>query len=306
MRVLITGATGLLGLNACLRLSPRFDVIGVVHQTRLTDVPFQLYNADLSVKGTVKKMIDAVQPDAFLNCAALAKVDQCEQMPLVAERINTCMPGEAAAECKTHQIPFIHISTDAVFDGQKGGYTEVDIPNPLSVYARTKLDGELRVFESNPNALVARVNFFGHSISGNRSLAEFFLRNLLANNAVNGFVDVLFSPLYVHHLTDILISMMKKGLKGLYHAVGGEKISKYDFGCRIAEKLSLDKNLISPSSYKDAGLIAKRSPNLFLDISKLKATGIVVPALDQGLQAFTTDFRNHWQEKLSAFQSIGG
>ena len=306
MRILITGASGLLGLNACLLLAKRFEVFGVVYQTKMDHVPFQLLHADLSVEGAVKKVIEDVQPDIFLNCAALAQIDRCEEMPRIAERINTWMPGKAAFHCKQNHIPFIHISTDAVFDGEKGGYAETDLPNPLSVYARTKLDGESRVFDANPDALVARVNFYGHSISGTRSLAEYFLNNLLENNPVNGFVDVVFSPLYVHHLVEILYVMLERSLHGLFHIVSGEKISKYDFGRRIAEVLSLDANMINPSSFKDAGLKAKRSPNLFLNINKLKATGIEIPTIDQGLQAFATDFQKKWHKKLRAYQFSGG
>ena len=303
MRVLITGASGLLGLNASLMQASHFDIIGVVHQTHLRDVPFQLVHADLTQDGIVEKVIDQVAPDVVINCAAMAQVDQCELFPEEARRINAWMPGIVAGCCDHHRIPMLHISTDAVFDGKKGGYTEADIPHPQSVYAQTKLEGEERVLSANPRSLVVRVNFFGHSLSGERSLAEFFLHHLLNGAQVNGFVDVIFSPLYVKHLADILFVMIDKGLHGLYHVVGEEKVSKYDFGRMLAKKMSLDESLIIPTSVSDAGLKAKRSPNLFLDISKLKAADIEIPSLQQGLDAFIADFQTKWHVAMHAYQS---
>jgi dTDP-4-dehydrorhamnose reductase len=93
-----------------------------------------------------------------------------------------------AKACKTRGVSFVHISTDAVFDGEKDGfYTEEDIPNPLGVYAQSKLAGEQAVTAENSNAIVARVNFYGWSLGGKRSLAEFFHHNLTNNKTISGF-----------------------------------------------------------------------------------------------------------------------
>ena len=94
----------------------------------------------------------------------------------------------------------MHVSTDAVFDGQAAATTEQDTPNPLSIYARTKLDGERGVAEANPDAIIARVNLYGWSLSGRRSLAEFFFNNLSAGKRVKGFTDVYFCPLLANDL----------------------------------------------------------------------------------------------------------
>lgn len=303
MRVLITGASGLLGLNACLMQASRHDVVGVTHNTGLQETPFKIIQADLTAEGAIEELIKQTQPDILFNCAAMAQVDQCETYPDRADRINAWMPGVAAEQCKIHDISFVHISTDAVFDGKSGGYGESDTPHPLSVYGRTKLKGEERVQAANPSALVARVNFFGHSLSGNRSLAEFFLNNLLAGKQVNGFTDVIFSPLYVRHLVSIIFAMLAQGLHGIYHVVGEDRVSKYEFGRMIANKLSLNENLIKPTSVEDAGLKAQRSPNLFLDISKLKDSGITIPSLEQGLDDFIHDYQENWPEKIRAYQS---
>ena len=169
MRILVTGAAGLLGLNLCLMQSPEQHVIGTVNQTRLSGLPFPVLHADLTQESDIKRILDESTPDLVINCAAMANVEQCENQPDAALRINAWMPGIFARQCAQRNLGLIHISTDAVFDGKTGGYKEDDIPDPLSVYAKTKLAGEQQVQEHYPRALIARVNFYGYSISGRRS-----------------------------------------------------------------------------------------------------------------------------------------
>lgn len=301
MRVLVTGASGLLGLNLCMMQTSSHHIIGVTNRTVLSGLPFQTISADLTDEDVINKIIEDSKPDLLINCAALAVVDQCESKPLEADRTNSWLPGQLAEICSKRDIPLIHISTDAVFDGVTGGYSEFDQPNPLSIYASTKLKGERLVQQTNPQAVIARVNFYGYSVTGKRSLAEFFLNNLLAGKTVNGFSDVLFSPLYVKNLVDILFEMHDKELFGLYHVVCSEKISKYKFGLAIAERFGLDCGVISPISYLDSNLTAKRSLNLFLDNSKLLSTGVAVHYLEQGINQFYNDYQSNWHERIHSF-----
>ena len=128
-------------------------------------------------------------------------------------RTNAELPGRIAEVCAQRGISLIHISTDAVFSGEKSGaYSETDEPSPRSVYARTKLAGEAAVLQAYPQATVARVNFYGWSLSGRRSLAEFFVNNLSRGATVNGFTDVTFCPMFVNHLSAILIKMLSADL----------------------------------------------------------------------------------------------
>ncbi len=111
--------------------------------------------------------------------------------------------------------------------------------------------------QANPQAIIARVNFYGWSLNGTRSLGEFFYRNLSAGKNVKGFTDVLFCPLLVNHLVDLLLTMAEKDLKGLYHVVSSEHLSKYEFGCRIARLFDLDEKLIRQLPGKPA--VCRRS-----------------------------------------------
>ena len=301
MRILVTGASGLLGLNLCLEKTKEHDIYGIVHQTQLANVPFTLIGQDLTNKNTLSKIFNLTKPELVVNCAAMANVDQCEKHPILAAKINSEVPGYLAKNCVERAIPFIHISTDAVFDGEKGNYKETDVPNPLSIYAKTKLEGEKRVLEVNPAALIARVNFFGFSITGRRSLAEFFLSNLIAGEKVYGFIDILFSPMYVNDLVETLFNMVENKLTGIYHVVRSNHLSKYDFGILVSEKFRLDGSIITPESYLKGNLIAKRSPNLFLDINKLLSTGIEVPNVALSVDHFYSDYADGLSDRIQSF-----
>jgi len=115
----------------------------------------------------------AAQPDALINCAAQANVDAAEKHPEHAFRVNAEAAGELAKLARAAGVPMIQISTDAVFDGMQGNYRETDTPNPLNTYAKSKLAGEQAVAQANPEAVIARVVFYGWSLTGTRSLAEF-------------------------------------------------------------------------------------------------------------------------------------
>ncbi|MDO9546768.1 MAG: SDR family oxidoreductase [Pelolinea sp.] len=301
MRILVTGASGLLGLNFCLAKMPDHEIFGVTNQTRLHNPPFPVINFDLTKDKTVMNVLDQTMPELVVNCAAMANVDQCEKTPLLAAKINAEMPGRIARECAQRSIQLIHISTDAVFDGVDGNYRESDPPNPLSVYSKTKLAGEQNVLDENSQAMVARVNFFGFSVSGDRSLAEFFLNNLMSGKKVSGFTDILFSPMYVNDLVDILVEMALKKLSGIYNIVSRDNLSKYDFGIMISEKFNLDGKMISPASCLQSELLAKRSPNLVLDISKLLSTGIEVPNVDLAVDHFYNDYKAGLSDLIRSF-----
>jgi len=218
--------------------------------------------------------------------------------------LNTEFPGELATVCAKKGVRFVHISTDAVFDGKKKDlYTEEDRPNPLGVYSQTKLDGEYAVQEANPAAIIARVNFFGWSLSGKHSLAEFFVGNLSAGQSVNGFTDVIFCPIFVNHTTRFLLAMLGKGLCGLYHVVGAQAISKYQFGVEIARKFGLRESLIFPKSVEGSNLTARRSHNLWLSIHKLSTDlGREIPKFSTGLDEFYTQYQQGYPQKIRSYQ----
>ena len=299
MRLLVTGASGLLGLNLALEACKQHEVYGQVNQHLLKTTAFSVLQMDLLAPGAVEKILEQIQPEWVIHCAALANVDACETEPVLARQLNSKLPEKLALHVAKGGARLVHISTDAVFDGLRGNYTEEDAPNPLSIYARTKLDGERAVAEANPEAIIARVNLFGWSLSGKRSLAEFFFYNLSAGKPVMGFTDVTFCPLLANHLAQVLLKMLDLGLGGLYHTVSSECTSKYAFGVAIARKFGMDEALVGPTSVTDGGLTAARSPNLTLRSDKLaKVLGEPLPNLSTGLHGLSTLYQQGYPQAL--------
>lgn len=300
MRLLVTGASGLLGLNLSLIASRHGNTVtGLVHSRALKNVPFEVHKVNLLDTDSVLDTIKEYKPEAIIHCAAIANINAAEKNPDQSLRLNGAVPGELASAALSWKVPFLHISTDAVFDGLKGDYRENDPTNPLSVYARTKLLGEQAVLAANPNAIIARTVFYGWSLSGTRSLGEFFYNNLKARNQINGFEDLFFCPLYVETLAEVLLEMVSAKLSGIYHVVGPESLSKFEFGQRLARCFGFDENLISPVRAADIDRGAPRSSNLTLNIDKLQRDlGRSLPGIDEGLEWFFHRWREGYPQEL--------
>ena len=303
MKLLLTGVSGLLGINFAQEMMGAHEIIGV-DRSKLVNAPFRILKQDLLDADAVESVLDLAQPEWLVNCAALADLEACEAAPDIAKRLNTDLPRRLARACKARNIPFVHISTDAVFDGEKDGfYTEEDKPNPKSIYSKTKFEGEWAVFAEDPNAIIARVNFYGWSLGGRRSLAEFFHHNLTHNKSMSGFTDVAFCPMLVNDTARTLVKMLQHGLSGLYHLVGPQAMSKYQFGVEIARKFSLHENEISPKSILSSSLTARRSHNLWLSTHKLStALGGDLPDFSTGLNEFYTQYQQGYPQKIRSYQ----
>lgn len=299
VRILVTGASGLLGTNLALEASRQHTVFGVTNKVRLTTSVFTSLQADLLAPGSCQRLLNEIQPDWVINCAALADIDACERHPEQAEQLNSVVPAKLADYVARGGARLLHVSTDAVFDGKKGNYTELDPPNPLSVYAATKLKGEQAVLDANPQTLVARINLIGWSSGGKRSLAEYFFYNLRSGNLVNGFTDVFFCPLHANEVARIFLKLLALETKGLFHVVSSECLTKYDFSQRIAQKFKLDGNLVTPISVTKSGLAAERSTRLTLNTVKLEKTlGYPPPDTDSAINEFYDQFRKGYPQKL--------
>lgn len=304
-RILITGTSGLLGINLALEAVKRYEVIGVIHDAELQDPGFEALQAELLEPGAVARVLDQAEPDWVINCAALANLDACERQPELAQRLNAEVAGQLAAEAGKRKMRYLQVSTDAVFDGSKGNYREEDSPSPINVYGRTKRLAELAVKSAYPHTIIVRPNFFGWSVSGNRSLAEFFYNNLVAGNPVEGFTDRLFCPVLVNDLATILLEMLAKNMRGIFHVAGSDHLSKYQFGLALANRFGLDASLIRPAITGANGNSAARSANLTLKTSKIaKALGRRMPTVSAGIDGLFELNESGYRAKLRSMAAV--
>jgi dTDP-4-dehydrorhamnose reductase len=303
MRLLVTGASGLLGLNLSLVATAQgHQVTGFSHARVLQDTPFEVYRVNLLNVDAALETIEKIRPEGITHCAALADLNLAQQQPELAHQLNCEVPGALAAAASRWGIPFVHISTDAVFDGQTGGYREDDPVNPLSIYAQTKLAGEEAVRGSHLDAIIARVVFFGWSLTGDRSLSEFFFNNLCLAHPIKGFTDTRFCPLYTEDLAEILLEMLAAGLTGTYHVVSPEALSKYDFGVRIARRFGFNPELIEPIRMQDFKRGAPRALDLMLKPDKVQdALGHPLPSVDEGIDRFYQRSLEEYPQQLQSY-----
>ena len=181
----------------------------------------------------------------------------------------------------------VYVSTDSVFDGASGDYSEADDPAPVNTYAATKLAGEEAVLEELEAALVVRTNIYGWNMQDKLSLAEWVLARLDAGETVPGFSDVFFSPMLVDDLADVMLDLMDRRLGGTYHVVGSERCSKYNFALRVAETFGLDRGLVRPTEIASATLTAARPRDVSLNTHKVeRALGRPMPDVSAGLMGF--------------------
>jgi dTDP-4-dehydrorhamnose reductase len=302
MRVLITGASGLLGSNLVLAA---FDAGHQVFATSLTR-PLQLQNmgwraADLTRPEESAALMNAVEPDWVIHCAAATDVDQCEADQAWAFALNRDMARNVAEAAREVSAIHVHISTDAVFDGGQGPHAETDEARPINTYGLSKLEGEQAVADTHPQAAIVRTNFYGWSPPGRSSLAEWFLDYLRQGKRRPGFTDVQINPLLVNQLAVLLLDVTEAGLSGLYHIASREPITKYELGVRIAQEFELDADLVQPNESEQAGLKAARPKDLSLEIGKIERDlGVQMPEVNDGVATLRRLEQEGYRERLQS------
>lgn len=264
-KILITGSSGMLGSNLVNRIPDKYEVFGsyrtVPHPGAANSVQVDLADGD-----SIKAMMDLARPDCVVHCAALTDVEFCESDYAKARAVNAGATGELVllAGARTR---FIYISTDSVFDGARGNYSETDLPSPLNNYAKTKLEGEWFVEQRSKNYAIIRTNIVGWNLVRGQSFPEWIVRSLDGGSAIKMFTDAMMSPLTVTTLSRFIDTLLKSDFVGRVNIATSDSVSKYDFGRRMAEVFGLDASLIEGSSIDSFGFKAPRPKDTSLDVS---------------------------------------
>lgn len=238
-KILIFGATGMLGHSLFRQYSLRndLDVYATIRQTEGFEKWFTpectkrlQIGVDADDFDTIVRAVATVRPDVVINCIALIKQSQFLNAPLFAININAQLPHRLALICQNSGAKFIHISSDGVFDGKKGMYTEHDKVNISDLYGMTKFLGEV----SYPNCVTIRTSIIGHELVEKTGLVEWFLSQ---NAKVRGYTRTIYSGFPTTELARIISDYIlpNDNLSGIYH-VSSEPISKYDLLKLIADR----------------------------------------------------------------------
>jgi dTDP-4-dehydrorhamnose reductase len=234
---------------------------------------------------SLDELISKIKPDTIVNCAANVQLDYLEKNSDIAFSINAQGAKNVAIIASKEKIRLIHISTDSVFDGKIGMYQENDIPNPINVYGRSKLLGEQLVEENSDDYVIVRTNFYGFNENGN-FLFNWMLNNLREKIPFIGFSDIIFNPLEITNLSDMIVEISNNKYNGILHLSSDKPISKYDFALKIATTFGLDQEYVKKGLVDDIdGLIAKRPKNTTLSNKKMKQLlNTKITSVDEGLQ----------------------
>jgi len=217
---------------------------------------------DVRDQKSIEKIISRIEPDVVMNCVAGSRLDFLEQHPDQAYSVNSEGAKNIALSASKYGLKLIHISTDSVFDGKKELYTENDVPNPLNVYAKSKYLAESYVSEFCKNSVIIRTNFYGNNIHG-KFLFNWIYNMLKENKTINGFTDVIFSPLEISNLSEFLVELSSTNYNGILNLSSGIPISKYDFAKKIANILNFNEKLIHESTLESSTLVAPRPKKYF-------------------------------------------
>jgi dTDP-4-dehydrorhamnose reductase len=262
---------------------------------------------DLRDLDAARSTVERLRPQSVIHCAAATNVDWCEKFPAEAEVLNVAAAHALAETAAGIDAKFLHISTDSVFDGARGGYREEDAAVPVNIYARSKLRSEQEVLRACPEAIVARVTIHGWNAQPKFSLSEWVLSGLRAGKDVPGFTDVYFSPILANDLAEILLAMLDHSLSGVYHVVGAERTSKYEFARSLASAFGLDPGMVKPALLRDAKMPAPRPLDISLDTTKIaQALGRKMPNVAAGLRKFHALQEQGYPERIKAYLAGAG
>ncbi|PGF17146.1 dTDP-4-dehydrorhamnose reductase [Natrinema sp. CBA1119] len=295
MTVLVLGAGGLLGSALVNRgLDRSVDVVGTYHSEAPSfDIPLEQH--DIRHTEEFQPLLDRYQPDAVVNCAALTDVDGCESNREAAFAINGTAPGELATSCATHDIPFVHVSTDYVFDGNgRELYDESASTAPIQVYGESKLAGEEAVRNVDGKTLVTRLSFVYGVRGDTDELIGFpsWVRDTLrAGDEVPLFVDQHLTPTRAGQASEAILGLLKSGTEGVYHIASRSCVTPYEFGSEIARLQDADDALITESEQSDVSRAADRPAYTCLDVTAVEEElGRSQPTLEEDLRAIEGQF----------------
>jgi dTDP-4-dehydrorhamnose reductase len=278
MKILILGGSGMLGHRLWINLSKEHETWVTVRgeASKVPDkpeFPHKYIRPDVDVFNfhEVTRALESIQPDLVINCIGLIKQSQLARDPIFTISVNALFPHQVSLICRVAHIRMIHISTDCVFNGKKGNYTENDPSDAEDLYGRTKFLGEV----SYPHTITLRTSIIGRELKTQLGLIEWFLAQ---ENEVHGYQKAIYTGFTTDELSNVIMKYVipRPDLNGVYH-VSSNPISKYDLLMTAKEFFKRDVTILP-----DEEFVLDRS----LDSTRFRqATGYIPPSWPEMIAA---------------------
>lgn len=274
MQVVVTGANGLLGSGVVATADARdWPVTGTYH-TEAPELGATLHKLDIRRTDRFDDLVDRLDPDAVVNCAAFTDVDACESEPELAHDVNGRAPGQLADVCAAHGISFCHVSTDYVFDGESDRrYPETAETNPVQVYGASKLAGERAVAAAVESPLVVRASFlFGvHGATGALVGFPSWVSGRLRDGTETPlFNDQSVTPTRSGQAAAVILDLLDAGAGGIYHVASRSCVTPYEFGAAVCRRMGADEARLRSASMDSVERPASRPRHTCLDVCRVE------------------------------------
>lgn len=286
MKALVIGAAGQVGSLLSAACAARgMEVTGA-------GIGGEALRLDLSDYEQSRDTVAKLRPDLVFLCSAMTYVDGCEKDPMLARRINAMGPSAVAEGCRGTGAKLVYLSTEYVFDGIAGPYGEEDPVNPLSVYGRTKLEGETACL-ALPGALSARTTVVYSYNPATKNFIMQLIENCRAGRKMIVPRDQVSNPTYGPDLAAALLDLAAQGASGVYNVTGPDRVDRYAFALRACELLGFDRSLMDPRLTSELNQPAPRPLQAGMKIGKVvKALGRNMMSVDEGLRAVAALMKN--------------
>ena len=241
-------------------------VHSIVHEHPTPDARAQL---DITDQAAVEKTIADDSPEVVIHAASITDLDLCERNPELAYNVNAAATGFLADACRKQGSFLIYVSTDYVFDGERGNYGEHDQGNPVNVYGRSKLLGEEEVAKKAGRFCIARTSVvFGWGRKYRPNFATWVYEKLRVGEKINVVTDQYATPTLSSDLARMLVEVAEQRMNGTYHLSGSTRINRYEFAVLLARKFGLNEKLLTPVKADALSWIAKRPFDSSLNVAK--------------------------------------
>lgn len=295
MKVLVTGANGLIGLRLCRLLASRgAEVIGAARGPARFDNPKIRYlSVDFTNAQQTTALLEEVRPEVVVNTASMTEVDACEKTPWNAYLANAALPTQLAVLSRSLGFHLLHLSTDYVFDGARGPYGVDDVPHPRGVYAVTKHLGEQGVQAMAGSWAIARTAVvFGWPAAGRSNFGAWLVSSFAEKKGVKLFTDQFVSPSLALNVAAMVAELAERKLPGIWHTSGATVVDRLSFGNAVCDLFGFDRSLITPTTLAELNLASPRPPRSGLKIEKTAQALAAKPLpLAEALQQFHAEYR---------------